>query len=563
MKKILIDGLYQNNIRVALLNDNELEDFEFETSEKESTRGNIYLAKVSRVENSLQAAFVDYGGEKNGFLSFAEIHPDYFQIPKEDKDRFMREISSLNEKDEDDNTRGMESKLISLYKSYNIGEVIKKDQLLLVQVVKEERGNKGVSLTTYLSFPGRYFVLMTNTPKKIGISKKISDVQERGRIREIVGSFGLAKSSGIVVRTAAEGKNRDELLKDYNYLASLWNNVREKTVKSEAPAFIHSEESITKKVLRDYCDPNVKEIVVEGEEVFNEVSSFAKSLGYESSIKIINHIGKTPIFTKYNVENQITSLLLPKVEMPSGAYLIIQQTEALVSIDVNSGKVTSANNIEETAVQTNLEAAKEIAKQLKLRKLAGLIVIDFIDMMKVSNRILIENEVKQHLMKDKARVHIGRISQFGLLELSRQRTDQSMFEASGVVCYSCGGSGFVKSPEYTAMNVMRGIASQLLSSKAKFGKYTAIYLQDGTLVHIMNFKRKLINLLEKRYNTKFIFYIDNNLKTEGFRIEHYHSTEFGGEDNSYSKSLTTEIKEEVKEIKKKKSLLDKIFGRRA
>jgi ribonuclease E len=230
---------------------------------------------------------------------------------------------------------------------------------------------------------------------------------------------------------------------------------------------------------------------------------------------------------------------------------------------VNSGKVTSANNIEETAVQTNLEAAKEIAKQLKLRKLAGLIVIDFIDMMKVSNRILIENEVKQHLMKDKARVHIGRISQFGLLELSRQRTDQSMFEASGVVCYSCGGSGFVKSPEYTAMNVMRGIASQLLSSKAKFGKYTAIYLQDGTLVHIMNFKRKLINLLEKRYNTKFIFYIDNNLKTEGFRIEHYHSTEFGGEDNSYSKSLTTEIKEEVKEIKKKKSLLDKIFGRRA
>ncbi len=455
MKKILIDGLYQNNIRVALLNGNELEDFDFETSEKESLRGNIYLAKVSRVENSLQAAFVDYGGEKNGFLSFSEIHPDYFQIPKEDKEKFMMQISSLHENDEDDNSKEIETKLNSLYKTYNISEVIKKDQLLLVQVVKEERGNKGVSLTTYLSFPGRYFVLMTNTPRKIGISKKISDFQERGRIREIVGSFGVAKSSGIVVRTAGEGKSREELTQDYNYLASLWNAIREKTVKSQAPAFIHSEESLVKKILREYCDASVSEIIVEGEEIFNEVTMLAKSLGHENSIKVTNYVGKVPVFAKFNVESQITSLFLPKVEMQSGAYLVIQQTEALVSIDVNSGKVTSGNNVEETAVQTNLEASREIAKQLKLRKLAGLIVIDFIDMSKVSNRILVENEIKQCLTKDKARVHVGRISQFGLLELSRQRTDQSMFEVSGTVCSSCSGSGFVKSPEYTSMNIMR------------------------------------------------------------------------------------------------------------
>lgn len=561
MKKILIDGLYQNNIRVALLNDNDLEDFEFETSEKENMRGNIYLAKVSRVENSLQAAFVDYGGEKNGFLSISEIHPDYFQVAKDEKEKFMRDLTALHEQDEDEINKEQESKVNSLYKSYNIGEVIKKDQLLLVQVIKEERGNKGVSLTTYITFPGRYFVLMTNTPKKIGISRKISDVQERGRIREVVNSFGVAKSSGIVVRTAADGKPKEELVRDYNYLASLWNEVREKTVKSEAPAFIHREESIVKKILREYADASVKEIHIEGEEVYAEVSTFAKNLGYDSSVKIMNYVGKTPIFAKFNVESQITSLFLPKVEMPSGAYLIIQQTEALVSIDVNSGKVTSASTVEETAVQTNLEAAKEIARQLKLRKLAGLIVVDFIDMMKVSNRILIESEMKQHLMKDKARVHVGRISQFGLLELSRQRTDQSMFEASGVVCYSCGGSGFVKSPEYSAMNILRGLASQLLSSRGKFGKFTAIYLQDGALVHIMNFKRKLISLLEKRYNTKFIFYIDNNLKNEGFRVEFNYSTGFGVEEGVYSKNILKSSEEVIEEKKPSKSFFAKLFGK--
>lgn len=563
MQKILVDGLYKNNLRVAIIGESGLEDFDFETSEKESMRGNIYLAKVSRVEKSLQAAFVDYGGQKNGFLSLSEIHPDYFQIPKEDKESFLRELSSINEKDEEEISRGKDGESIfnSLYKSYNISEVIKKDQLLLVQVIKEERGNKGVSLTTYLSFPGRYFVLMTNTPKKIGISKKIQDIQERGKIREIVNSFGISKSSGIVVRTAAEGKSKEELLKDYNYLASLWNQVREKTVKSEAPAFIHSEDNLIKKIIREYSDPSVKEIIIEGDETFNEISGFINQIGYGRDIKLTNYFGKVSLFTKYGIENQILSLLSPKVEMPSGAYLIIQQAEALVSIDVNSGRVTSGSSVEETAVQTNLEAAKEIAKQLKLRKLSGLVVIDFIDMVKVSNRILIENEIKQHLAKDKARVHIGRISQFGLLELSRQRTDQSMFESSGAVCSTCHGSGFVKSPEYASMYVLRLIASSFLNTKTKFGKYTAIYLQDNILIHVINFKKKLISLLEKKYQTKIVFYIDNNIKSDSFKIEFNHQMEFIPDSESYSLNLSSSKNEEVIEAEPKQKVSRSLISR--
>lgn len=555
MRKILIDGIYRNNIRVATTQDGELEDFEFEGAEKENMRGNIYLAKVSRVENSLQAAFIDYGGEKNGFLSFSEIHPDYFQIPKEDKEKFMKEMSFLHEQNEDEPSRDEENKINSLYKTYHIGEVIKKDQLLLVQVIKEERGNKGVSLTTYLTFPGRYFVLMTNTPKKIGISKKIAAVQERGRIRDIVNSFNIAKTSGIVVRTAAEGRTKEELLKDYNYLASLWNDVREKTVKSEAPAFIHKEETIVNKILREQTEVEIKEIVVEGEELFNEVTSFSKNLGYDKDVKIIQYIGKTPIFTKFGIETKIARLFEPKVEMASGAYLIIQQTEALVSIDVNSGRVTSGNNVEETALQTNLEAAKEIARQLKLRKLAGLIVVDFIDMMKVANRILVENEIKNHLMKDKARVHVGRISQFGLLELSRQRTDQNVFEASGVICPECEGSGFIKSPEYISLNVLKNIASHLASTKAKFGKFTTIFVTQNIAIHIMNFKRNLVKALEERYNTKFIFYIDNSVKSEGFRIEN--SPSISIDEVLYSENFI-ERKEEKAEAKKQ-NFFDRLF----
>ncbi len=560
MKKIIIDGLYRNNIRFAILNDNKLEDFSFDTNDKHTLRGNIYLGKVSRVENSLQAAFVDYGGEKNGFLSFSEIHPDNFQIPKEDKEKFMKEMSLLHEKDDDDNTKNVEAKLNSLYKSYNIGEVIKKDQLVLVQVIKEERGNKGASLTTYLTFPGRYFALMTNTPKKIGISKKILNIQERGRIREIVNSFGISKSAGIVVRTIAENQDKEELLKDYNYLASLWNSVREKTVKSQAPAFIHSEEGVVKKILRDYCDQNTQEILVEGEEVFNELKSVAKSLGVDKSIKITNYSNKTPIFVKSGVENEINELFVPKVKMPSGAYLIIQQTEALVSIDVNSGKVTSASSIEETAVQTNLEAAKEIARQLKLRKLSGLIVIDFIDMANVQNRILVENEVKQSFVNDKFRVHVGRISQFGLLEISRQRADQSIHEASTITCKHCEGAGMVKSPEYSSMNILTGVASSLATTKAKIGRVVAIYLQDAFAIHIMNFKQEFLSLLQKQYNTKIVFLMDNTIKNEGFKIEYSYEIEIQSEEDAYSKSLIQN--RALAEDKTKTTFFAKLFNRK-
>lgn len=546
MQKILVDGLYKNNLRVAIVNNGNLEDYEFESPERQNIRGNIYLARVCRVESSLQAAFVDYGGEKNGFISFSEIHPDFLQLPKEDKEKFLRDLAIFNEKDEDEGMNGREGEAIfhSLYKSFNINEVVKKDQLLLVQVIKEERGNKGASLTTFITFPGRYFVLLPNTPRKVCISRKIKNIQERGRIREIVSSLELSQTSGIIIRTAAEGKAKEDLVRDYNYLASLWNQVLEKTVKSPAPAFIHVEENVVKKVIREYVDLSVKEVLVEGEETFNEINDFVKKTGYDKEIRITNYFGKVSLFMKFGIEDQILSLFSNKVEMPSGAYFIIQQTEALVAIDVNSGKVTSGNNVEETAVRTNLEVAGEIARQLRLRKLSGLVVIDFIDMVRVSNRILVENEIKQYLQKDKARVHVGRISQFGLLELSRQRTDQSMAESSSAVCNLCNGSGFIKSTEYISMNVLRLIASSLLNTKSKIHKHTAVYLYNTTLIHIINFKKKLIHLLEKKYNTKLLFYIDNQLKNDGFKIDFNHHNNCVLEEGMYSSNLSN-IPEEV------------------
>ena len=401
---------------------------------------------------------------------------------------------------------------------------------------------------------------MTNTPRKIGISKKISNIQERGRIREIVGSFGLSKSSGIIVRTVAENKTKEELLKDYNYLASLWNNVREKTVKSQAPAFIHSEEGVIKKILRDYCDANVQEIIIEGEEVFNEVKTLSTNLGLNNSVKIVNYTSKVPLFHKFGIESQITELFSARVEMPSGAYLMIQQTEALVSIDVNSGKVTTASNVEETALQTNLEASKEIAKQLRLRKLSGLIVIDFIDMVKLNNRIAVENEVKQSFAKDKSRVHVGRISQFGLLELSRQRTDQSIFESCGTPCETCNGAGVTKSVEYLSMNILRGIASHFLSSKTKCGKFVAIYLQPEFLIYIMNFKQKFISTLQHKYNTKIVFYIDKAIKNESFKIEYNHFIEGNNNEGKYSNNITKEFAQDETKKAVKKSFFAKLFS---
>lgn len=537
VKKILLDGLYKRNLRVAVLKDNILENFDFESTEKRNIVGNVYVARIIKTENSLQAAFIEYGGNRNGFISLAEIHPEYFAVSKDEKQNLIKEIAR-KDNDSDDNsvfetedfeidshedkTRDEDGRFVPIYRRYKISDVIKKDQLLVVQCIKEERGNKGATFTTYTSLAGRYFVLMPNTPKDVGISRRIADGTERSRILEVVNGFNIPKSSGIVARTVSEGKTKDELLADYKYLAGLWNRIREKVISAHSPQLVHQEDSIIKKAIKEYADSTVSEIIVEGTDTFKEAEGFAKMLGYDKDISIIPYKNKVPLFVKHGVEAQIASLLNPNVMLSSGAYLIIHQTEALVSIDVNSGKSNSEGSVEETATKTNLEAANEIARQLRLRNLSGLIVVDFIDMIKIQNKKLVEKVLRDALQIDKARIQIGRIGPFGILELSRQRTQQSFFEMSGVRCEHCEGSGFVKSLEYASMHVLRSVMSIFNVENEKNltnSGYIIVKSNDKTAIHIMNFKQSYVQFLQERYNVKLVFLGERSFMEDAFKIE--------------------------------------------
>ncbi len=470
-QKILIDGSSETQTQFALLSDNGLEDFEFESLSKKNLKGNIYLGKVSRIEASLQAAFVDIGSEKNGFLAFGEIHPNYFQIPVADREALIQaeaEIEEQHNSESDSMTNeDLDSSLVpeevkdemvndadldpnnnqiadrekkqykrknnsslrrKLYRSYKIQEVIKTGQLILVQVVKEERGNKGAALTSYISLAGKYSVLMPNSTKTMGISRKISVSDDRRKLKQIIDDLKVPSEMGLIIRTAGLNKTKNEIKKDYSILNKLWSQIVNETKKAIAPALIHEEGNLLRRIVRDIYSKEMKEILVQGKEAYKETKKYMTQVlpGCSKFVKLYK--SKEPIFTKHKVEKEILKMFDTEVKLKSGGYLVINPTEALVAIDVNSGGATKERNIEKTALKTNLEAALEIAKQIKIRDLSGLIVIDFIDMYEMRNNRQVERKIKELTKSDRARTQVSRISQFGLLEMSRQRLRQGFIE---------------------------------------------------------------------------------------------------------------------------------------
>src|SRR5581483_4813619 len=474
-RKMLIDAAHAEETRVVVLDGTRVEEFDFESQSRKQLRGNIYLAKVTRVEPSLQAAFVDYGGNRHGFLAFNEIHPDYYQIPLADREALMREAAEADDdenghanghgngqaaptdedgeaaeaagglEDEDELDEELERRRRRMIRRYKIQEVIKRRQIMLVQVVKEERGNKGAALTTYLSLAGRYCVLMPNTDRGGGISRKITSATDRKRLRSIVQSLEVPKGMGLIVRTAGAKRTKAEIKRDYDYLVRAWEVIRDTTLHSIAPALIYEEEDLVKRAIRDLYDKDLEGIWVEGEAGFKEAREFMRMLMPTQAKKVQLYKEPTPLFVRHRIEEHLSQIYSPVVPLKSGGYLVINQTEALVAIDVNSGRATKERNIEATALKTNLEAAEEACRQLRLRDLAGLIVIDFIDMAEARNNRSVEKRLKDCLKDDRARVQIGKISPFGLMEISRQRRRTGILEGTTHVCPHCQGAGRVRS----------------------------------------------------------------------------------------------------------------------
>ncbi len=591
--RMLIDARHQEETRVAVLKGNRIEEFDFESAEHKQIKGNIYLAKVTRVEPSLQAAFVDFGGNRHGFLAFSEIHPDYYQIPKEDREQLLAEEAAhaeeeaalraraegeedfvgddelgesladdlagtthehhhdddfggvtevdTDEKDDvatiedgqvdgsfghdgeeesdgegGDDRRGrrgrrrqgsasrghakeadeVRAKRMALRRRYKIQDVIQRRQVLLVQVVKEERGNKGAALTTYLSLAGRYCVLMPNSSHGGGISRKISSASDRKRLKGIIAEMDLPKSMGCIVRTAGLQRTKTEIKRDFDYLARLWDEIRENTLKSSAPAAIHSDSDLIKRAIRDIYDRDIEEVIVEGERGYRAARDFMKLLMPSHVKKVKSYVDPVPLYQRYGAEDQLTAMYEPVVQLKSGGYLVINPTEALVSIDINSGRSTKEHGIEATALNTNLEAAREIARQLRLRDMAGLVVIDFIDMEYGSNVRKVEKAMKDALKNDRARIQVGRISSFGLMEMSRQRLRTGVLEASTRACPHCDGTGLVRTASSSGLAALR-----LIEEEAAKGRGTIISLFASTeaAIYLLNAKRADLHEIEHRY----------------------------------------------------------------
>lgn len=572
-KKILIDAVYPNETRVVLLNKlNDIEEIEYQTANKQQIKGNIYLAKIIRIEPSLQAAFIDYGCGKNGFLPFNEIHPSYYQVSDAEKEKIRKNLeigfkaitppeitpedlknknkpshSFLKDEDEisisiddiDDvtppsdmveeiheeifeksnNDTTERSEFVPIHKQYKIQEVLKKGQVILVQAQKEERGNKGASFTSFISLAGKYCVLMPNKANQNGISRRINHADERNRLKTLIDNLMTQEDkthSSIIIRTAGISKSSYEIKRDYDYLARLWNLIRETTLTSNAPCFIHMEDDIIQKTIRDMYDHNVSEIIIQGAVAYKQATKFMANLLPSDVKKIKEHKANSAIFNKYNIESQLSSLYQPISSMPSGGYIVINPTEALISIDVNSGKSTSEKDIEETAFKTNLEATKEIARQLKLRDLSGLIVIDFIDMFDLKYRRIVEKTLKEYLKRDKARIQVGVISSFGLLEMSRQRLRPSFLESNSVICNQCNGKGIIRADESNAMLILRTLENEL--GNKKFDQVN-IYASSAAVLYILNHKREEIKMIEEKYNLKVFMYQDHNANSDSFSIE--------------------------------------------
>jgi ribonuclease E len=678
-KRMLIDAAHPEETRVVVLSGNRLEEFDFETSTKQQVKGNIYLAKISRVEPSLQAAFVDYGGNRHGFLAFSEIHPDYYRIPVGDREAVddesagdeaeMREavpeeagvslaaalpepvtVDALPESGEDETSEiepheqplpgldpaapisssetreqrrvptltglpwddlapdsdtvalepaasssqpaahkavAVESALVGLdepaavsaswdhlaiayetpsseitaetseeiprtvdlhtdsdrgggdseaietidgdeleederqrlrtFRHYKIQEVIKRRQIMLVQVSKEERGTKGAALTTYLSLAGRYCVLMPNTARGGGVSRKITSVTDRRRLKDVLEELDIPEGMGVIVRTAGAERSKAEIKRDYEYLLRLWNEIRDLTLRSTAPALIYEEGNLIKRSIRDLYTRDIDEVLVEGDEGYRTAKAFMKMLMPSHARRVQPYRDpEIGLLHRFQVESQIDAIHSPIVQLRSGGYVVINQAEALVAIDVNSGRSTRDRNIEETAVRTNLEAAEEIARQLRLRDLAGLIVIDFIDMEENRNQSAVERRLKEALKNDRARIQVGRISPFGLLEMSRQRLRPSLVETSTQPCPHCGGTGFIRSTESTALYVLRSIEEEGMRRRSA---EICVYVPTTVALYILNQKRDSLVQLETRYSLRVLVARDDALIPPAFRLE--------------------------------------------
>jgi ribonuclease E len=513
-KKMLIDAAHAEETRVVVIDGTRVEEFDFESQNRKQLRGNIYLAKVTRVEPSLQAAFIEYGGNRHGFLAFNEIHPDYYQIPVADREALMREeaeeeddhheprgrskpaqsedgdededdIEAVSDDDDDVMEEEVARRRRRLMRRYKIQEVIRRRQIMLVQVVKEERGNKGAALTTYLSLAGRYGVLMPNTARGGGISRKITTATDRKRLKGVVQALDVPEGMGLIVRTAGAKRTKAEISRDYEYLLRLWENIRDTTLHSVAPALIYEEEDLVKRTIRDLYDKDIDEVWVEGEAGFKEARDFMRMLMPSQAKKVQAYREATPLFVKHRVEDHLSQIYSPTVPLKSGGYLVINQTEALVAVDVNSGRATRERNIEATALKTNMEAAEEAARQLRLRDLAGLVVIDFIDMDESKNNRAVEKKLKDALKDDRARVQMGRISSFGLMEISRQRRRSGVLEGTTHVCEHCNGSGRVRSVESSALSALRAVEIEAL----KGGGEATLKLPHAVGLYILNEKR--------------------------------------------------------------------------
>ncbi len=544
-KLMLIDAAHPEETRVTVVADGQIEDFDFEARDKRQLRGNIYLAKVTRVEPSLQAAFVEYGGNRHGFLAFSEIHPDYYQIPQEDREALLaEEMASNRNSDDDDDDHGVDEDEIETTASsddddsvsddsesdqqkpkprrqrparrYKIQDVIKRRQVLLIQVVKEERGNKGAAVTTYLSLAGRYGVLMPNTARGGGISRKIANAVDRKRLKKIMSEFSVPQGMGLIIRTAGAKRTKSEISRDYDYLIRLWSTIREQTLDSMAPCLIHEEGDLVLRAIRDLFDRDVDNIIVEGKEAYVQAKNVISMLMPDHANKVIEHNQKTPLFITHGVEAQLDNIFSPVVQLPSGGYLVINQTEALVAVDVNSGKATRERNIEATAVKTNLEAAAEVCRQMRLRDLAGLVVIDFIDMEENKNNRAVEKKMKDCLSIDRARVQTGRISQFGLFEISRQRRRAGVLELSSEPCKACQGTGRNRSIESAALQLLRAIEERGADDRvdnvsAKAPSEVALY--------ILNHKRDSITNMEASTGADILISADDEMMPGDFAIE--------------------------------------------
>ncbi len=535
-RKMLIDSTHPEETRVVVVNGNRLEEFDYETETKAQLKGNIYLAKVTRVEPSLQAAFVEYGGNRHGFLAFNEIHPDYYQIPVAD-----REEESYDSSDDDDTDLSNNDDTISVeeiggdeggddaveevakkrrtrpHKQYKIQEVIKRRQIILIQVAKEERGNKGAALTSYLSLAGRYCVLMPNTSRGGGVSRKISNGNDRKRLKSVLSELGTPKGMSVIVRTAGAERSKVEIRRDFDYIFKLWDDIRSKTLAAIAPSLIHEEANLIKRSMRDLYSKDMEEIQVAGEKGYRIAKDFMKALIPSHAKKVQRYKSENgiPLFQRYQVESQLMAIHDSSVRLRSGGSIVLNQTEALVAIDVNSGKATRERHIDDTAYKTNLEAAEEVARQLRLRDLAGLIVIDFIDMDDNKNEQAIERKLKEALRRDRARIQVGRISPFGLLEMSRQRLRPSLMEAISQQCTTCGGTGLIQSIESAALSVLRAIEEEGLRNRTNI--ITVIVPADVAL-YILNHKRAMLSNIENNYNFTILLQTDNKMLPPNFEL---------------------------------------------